>query len=164
VSARDLILALVALQRVVELIYAQRNTRLLLARGAVEYAREQHPFFIALHAAWLIAMLIVIPSSVAINWWLIAAFALLQAARIWVIATLGPFWTTRIISLPGAPRVRRGPYRLLRHPNYLIVACELALLPLAFGAWQIAAMFTALNGALLAWRIPAEERALADRA
>jgi len=157
------IVALVALQRAGELVYARRNTRALLARGAVEAAPHQHRYFVLLHAAWLLAMLTFVPWSVRPNWALVGAFALLQIARIWIVLSLGAFWTTRIVTLPGAPLVRRGPFRLLRHPNYTVVTLEIALLPLAFGAWQIALVFTIANGAMLAWRIAAENRALAPR-
>ncbi len=104
------------------------------------------------------------PASAPVFWPLLAVFALLQAARLWVIASLGRYWTTRIITLPGAPIVRRGPYRWLRHPNYAIVAAEIAVLPLAFGAWPIAVVFSGLNALLLRHRIRLEEQALAPRA
>ena len=94
---------------------------------------------------------------------LLALFAVLQAVRVWIIASLGPYWTTRIITLPDAPLVRCGPYRFLRHPNYLLVAVEIPLLPLAFGAWDIALLFGAANLALLAYRIRVEEAVLAGR-
>src|SRR5262249_24074026 len=94
---------------------------------------------------------------------LLAAFAILQGLRLWVLLSLGRYWTTRIITVPGAPLVRRGPYRFLRHPNYLVVAAEIAMLPLAFGAWVVAVVFSALNAALLAWRIALEDQALAPR-
>jgi methyltransferase len=87
----------------------------------------------------------------------------LQAARLWVLASLGRFWTTRIVILPGAPLVRRGPYRYLRHPNYLVVAAEIAVLPLVFGAWGIALVFSLLNLVLLIQRIRVEDAALAPR-
>lgn len=96
-------------------------------------------------------------------WPLLVLFALLQLARLWVIASLGPFWTTRVITLPGAPLIRRGPYRWLRHPNYLIVAGEIAVLPLAFGAWTIALVFSVANALLLAYRIRIEEEAALAR-
>ncbi len=153
----------VAFTRLAELVYADRNTRRLLARGGVEIAAFQYPFFIVLHAAWLVGMLIFIPASRLPNWYLIGAFIACFALRIWAIATLGPWWTTRIITLPGAPLVRRGPYRFLPHPNYVAVAGEIATLPLAFGALGLAALFTALNAALLAWRIRIEDRALDPR-
>lgn len=156
-------IALIALQRGIELWYAQRNTRALLARGAHEAAAWQHPLFVALHAAWLLAMLIFIPPRAAANWWLLGIVALAQIGRIWVIASLGPYWTTRIITLPGAPLVRRGPYAFFPHPNYAIVCLEIALVPAAFGAWWIAGIFTLLNATMVGVRIRAEERALASR-
>lgn len=155
--------ALVALQRAVELAYASRNTKRLLARGAIEVAPGQHPFFVALHAAWLLALLLAVPWAAPPNWALLGVFFLLQCARIWVIRALGPFWTTRVLTLESAPLVRSGPYRFMRHPNYAIVALEIAVLPLAFGAWAVAAAFTAANAALLAWRIREEDRALKRR-
>lgn len=163
ISPLLVVLAIVALQRVAELVYASRNARALRAAGAVEIAPQQHGFFVALHAAWLLSMLLTIPISTIPNWPLLAFFFVLQAARVWVIATLGRFWTTRILTLPGAPLVRRGPYRFVRHPNYVIVALEIAALPLAFHQPVLAAAFTLLNGALLAWRISREDRGLAQR-
>ncbi len=155
------VLAFVAAQRLIELHVARKHADALLARGGIEIAREQHPWFIALHAAWLLAMFDFVPPTAMPNWSLLAAFALLQCARIWVIASLGPNWTTRVITVPGAPLVRKGPYRFVRHPNYAIVALEIAFLPLAFGAWTIAAAFTIANAVLLTWRIKAEDRAIA---
>ncbi len=158
-----IVVGLVALQRSLEMFYAARNTRALLARGAVEVAPQQHGYFIALHAAWLVSMLVLVPWDRIPNWWLIGAFAVLQLLRVWVIRTLGPYWTTRIITIADAPLVRRGPYRCMRHPNYAIVAAELAVLPLAFGAWTLALLFTILNAALLTWRIRTENTALQER-
>jgi methyltransferase len=157
------VVAVVALLRVAELLYAGRNTRRLKARGGVEIAPEQYPWFVALHAAWLASLLLFVPANATPNLYLLGIFALAQAARVWIIATLGPFWTTRLITLPGAPLVRRGPYRFVRHPNYAIVCIEIAVLPLAFGAWIVAAIFTAANAALIAWRVFAEDTALDAR-
>ena len=154
------VLVLVALQRIVEVIYAERNTHRLMARGAIEFAPEQHTWFVVLHAAWLLSMALFIPWSRMPNWWLLGFFVLLQLARVWVLATLGPYWTTRIIRLPGAPLVRSGPYRFIKHPNYAIVCGEIAVLPFAFGAYAIAIVFSALNAALLYWRLSEENRAL----
>jgi len=155
---------LVALQRLIELRYAARNTRALLARGAVETGVAHYPFFILLHGSWLLCTATVaLATHARANWWLIGLFGILQAARIWVMATLGPYWTTRLISLPDAPLVRSGPFRFVRHPNYSIVTIEIATLPLAFGEYPVAIAFTVLNLALLAVRIREEERALANR-
>lgn len=156
-------LALVALQRVVELFFAARNTRRLLARGGVEIGAVQYPFIVLLHAAWLASMAILIPPATVPNWWWLGLYALLQPLRVWTIASLGPYWTTRIITLPGAPLMRRGPYRLLRHPNYAIVCAEIFVLPVAFGAMEIAILFSFFNAALLSWRIRTEERVLMSR-
>ena len=116
-----------------------------------------------LHGAWLAALALLVPADTALAPILLAAFVLLQAARLWIVATLGRFWTTRILTLPGAPLVRRGPFRYLRHPNYLVVALEIPVVPLIAGAWQIALVFALLNLALLGWRIRIEDRALAAR-
>ncbi len=162
-SALGIFLLAVIVQRLGELFYAARNTRALLARGAVEYGANHYPLIVALHAAWLVALLAVVPWHAEPNWYWLGVFAALQAARIWIVASLGPHWTTRIIVLPDAPLVRRGPYRWLRHPNYLVVAAEIAVLPVAFGAWRIAVVFTLLNTAMLAWRIRVEAEALGYR-
>jgi methyltransferase len=157
------ILGLVAAQRLVELVVASGNTRRLLARGAREVGRGHYPLFVILHASWLAAILATTPLDRAPSWPLIGVFAGLQLARVWVIGTLGPYWTTRIITLDGAPVVRAGPYRFVRHPNYWIVVGEIAVLPLAFGNLGVAVIWSILNAALLRHRIRVEETALAGR-
>ncbi|MEE9545548.1 MAG: isoprenylcysteine carboxylmethyltransferase family protein [Rhodospirillales bacterium] len=158
-----LVLGLVAAQRLAELIHSRRNTRRLLAEGGHEVGAGHYPLIVGLHAAWLLALLLLVPSEAPVNWPLLALFLALQAARLWVLASLGRLWTTRIVTLPGAPLVRRGPYRYLRHPNYLVVAAEIAVLPLVFGAWGIALVFSLLNLVLLIHRIRIEDAALAPR-
>lgn len=155
------IIAFVTLQRLSETAIAQQNTKGLLAAGAREHAPGHYPLIVAVHAGWLAALWWFAPGR-DIYWPLIALFALLQLGRIWVLRTLGPRWTTRIIVLPGAPLVSGGPFRFVRHPNYLVVIGEIAVLPLAFGLWQIALLFSILNAAVLTIRIRAEERALSD--
>ena len=158
-----LIVALVAAQRLAELAYARDNEKRLRALGGIEHGRRHYPLFVLLHAGWLAALVVLLPGEAEPNWPLIAFFAGLQLARIWVIASLGRYWTTRIITLPAAPLVRAGPYRWLRHPNYLIVIGEIAVLPLAFNAYGIALIFSVLNAILLAHRIRVENLALAPR-
>ncbi len=159
----QIVVLLVALQRAAELVYANRNSRRLLAAGAIEHGRRHYPLLVLLHAAWLAAVFFLVPPEAPVSWPLIAVYLLLQAARLWAVASLGRFWTTRVITLPGAPLVRRGPYRWLKHPNYLIVAAEIAVLPLAFGAWALALGFSLANAGLLAARIRVEDEALAPR-
>jgi methyltransferase len=157
------VLSLVAVQRLAELAYARHNTRRLLAEGAEESGAAHYPLLVGLHALWLLSLAIFVPADQPPNWWLLGVFALLLAVRIWVLVSLGRFWTTRVITLPDAPLVRRGPYRWFRHPNYLVVMGEILVLPLAFGAWWIAVLFSLANAALLALRVRVEERALAPR-
>lgn len=158
------ILALVIAQRLLELAHARANTRRLRARGAIEVGAAHYPLFVLLHAAWLSSLAVAVPWAAEPHAVPLAGFGVLMGARVWVMASLGPYWTTRILTLPGAPLVRRGPYRWVRHPNYWVVAGEVALLPLAFDAVGVAVVFSALNGALLAYRIAIEDQALSSRA
>jgi methyltransferase len=153
------ILALVTLQRLGELWLSNRNMRRLLARGATEVGAAHYPLIVAVHALWLAALWWFAPGRPVEGFWL-ALFILLQLARVWVIATLGDRWTTRIIILPDAPLVRAGPYRFINHPNYAVVVGEIAVLPLVFGLWSLAVLFSALNAAVLLIRIREENRAL----
>ncbi len=157
-----LVLALVTAQRLGELWLSARNTRALLARGGTEVAPEHFPVIVAVHAAWLAGLWVLAWDAAIETGWL-AVFMALQGLRIWVMASLGARWTTRIIVLPGVAKVRRGPYRALPHPNYAVVACEIAVLPLAFGLPTFAALFSVANAVILFTRIDHEARAL-DRA
>lgn len=154
-----IVLTLVTLQRLGELLLAHRNTRRLLARGAYEVGRSHYPVMVLLHASWLLGLW-VLAWDKPIAWPWLAIFLVLQVGRLWVISTLGGRWTTRVIVLPGAPLVRHGPFRLASHPNYLVVAGEIAALPLAFGLVAFAVGFSLLNAAMLAYRIRCETAAL----
>ncbi|MEO1910925.1 MAG: isoprenylcysteine carboxylmethyltransferase family protein [Paracoccus sp. (in: a-proteobacteria)] len=146
------------LQRGGELVLARYNTRRLLARGAVEHGGGHYPLIVLLHASWLLAIAVLGWSNPVNLGWL-AAFAMLQLLRVWVLASLGARWTTRIIVL-DEPLVARGPYRWLPHPNYGAVIAEIIVAPMVLGLWQVAAIFTLLNAAVLTIRIRAEARAL----
>jgi methyltransferase len=159
VTFNILILALVTLERMFELWLARRNTQRLLDQGAREHAPGHYPLIVAVHVLWLAVLWWLAPTRPIDGFWL-ALFVLLELGRLWVLTTLGKRWTTRIIVLPGEPLVRRGPYRFVNHPNYWVVIGEIAVLPLVFGLWQIALLFTALNAAALAIRIHHENRAL----
>ena len=155
------ILGFVTLQRLAELILARENTRALLALGAREHGRSHYPLLVGLHASWLISLWWLAPGR-PVAWPFLLLFALLQLGRLWVIRTLGPRWTTRIIVLPGAPLVTDGPFRFVSHPNYLVVIGEIAVLPLVFGLWELALLFSVLNAVVLAIRVREEDRALAQ--
>jgi methyltransferase len=156
-------LGVVALQRFIELAHARSNTARLRRLGAVEADAEGYPIYVLLHACWLASLAAFVPPATPPHWPLIGVFALLQLGRIWVIVSLGRYWTTRIMTVPDTPLVRTGPFRYLRHPNYLLVIAEIAVLPLAFGAVAIAAAFSAFNAVLIARRIRIEDRVLAPR-
>jgi methyltransferase len=153
------LLAFVTLQRLVELPIARANTKRLLAEGGHEVGASHYPIIVALHAAWLVTL-----------WWLapdrpidipfLLLFLLIEAGRVWVLRTLGNRWTTRIIVMPGEKLIEAGPYRFVRHPNYLVVIGEIAVLPLVFGLWDVAIIFSLLNAAMLTVRIRTENRAL----
>ena len=159
-TSAEFILALVTLQRAAELVVSSRNTSKLRARGAFEVAPRHYPFVVAVHAAWLISLWL-FGRDQPLNAVALLLYIALQGLRLWVMWTLGARWTTRIIILPGEPLVAAGPYRLLPHPNYAVVAGEIAILPLALGLPWLAALFTVLNATVLFIRIRAENRALA---
>lgn len=158
-SFASVILALVTLQRLGELVLSRRNTERLLARGAVEVGASHYPLIVLVHAGWLTALWIW-GRNQDVNLAALAGFLVLQGLRVWILAALGPRWTTRIVVLPGAPLVASGPYRYFPHPNYAVVVGEIALLPLALHLPRLALIFTLVNLAVLALRIRVENRAL----
>ena len=153
------LLGFVTVERLAELFLAKHNTARLLGRGALEFAPGHYPLIVALHAAWLCGLWLLAWDR-PIQWVWLALFAALQVLRVWVLVTLGERWTTRIIILPGASLVKRGPYRFLKHPNYAVVIGEIAVLPLVFGLPLYALAFSILNGMVLSIRIAAESAAL----
>ena len=156
------IIGFLVFQRLVELGIARRNHRALVARGAIEFGRRHYPALVALHAGWLLALLGTIDPQTPVSIPLLAVFVLLECGRVWVVVTLGSRWTTRVMVVPGAKRIRAGPYRFLNHPNYLIVCGEIAVVPLMFGAWTLAVIASALNLLALRTRIRVENQALAE--
>lgn len=154
-----IILALVTSERIGELWLSRRNTQRLLTRGAREHSPGHYPVIVGVHVTWLAALWLFAPTRPIDPFWL-AIFVLVELGRICVLASLGPRWTTRIIVLPDEQLVRRGPYRWINHPNYWVVAAEIVTLPLVFGLWLIALIFTILNAAVLSIRIREENRAL----
>lgn len=161
-----LAVTLVAAQRLLELVLARRNERRARARGAVERGRGHYPFIVALHTLWLVSTLvegILRGPELPVLWPVpLALFLLVQPLRYWALFSLGENWNTKILVVPGARPVRRGPYRYLNHPNYVVVVVEILAFPLIFGAWVTALVFTVLNAAVLYVRIHEENRALAE--
>jgi len=161
------LVGLVACERLVELALSRRNARRAFSRGGVERGATHYAVMVLVHAAFLVASLLEV-------WWLDAPFlpalaapmlllvALAMALRYWVVATLGDRWNTRVICVPGELPVDCGPYRRIRHPNYLAVIVEVAALPLVHGAWRTALLFSAIDAVILGVRIAVEERALAE--
>ncbi len=154
---------LLLLQRILEEIYSSANTKRLLAEGAQEAGAEYYPVVAATHLGWIASLFLLVSPNANIIWPLLMLYALLQVARYWVMGTLGRYWTHRIITLPDAPVVNRGPYKYIRHPNYVITLLETFLLPLAFGAWGLALIMTAIWAAVLHYKILLEDAALANR-
>lgn len=154
-----LFLGFIVLQRLSELAIAKRNTARLLARGAYEVGAAHYPVMVAMHSAWIACLVIFgYDNPVAFGW--LAVFAVLQVLRIWILASLGGRWTTRIIVLEE-PLVTRGPFRFVSHPNYILVIAEIIVAPMVLGLEWVALVFTVLNAAMLWVRIGAEHKALA---
>jgi methyltransferase len=158
--------ALVGLQRLLELRYSRQNESRLRARGAVERGAGHYPWMVAIHTLWLISTLVegLLRGPEIPSWWPLplAAFLLVQPLRYWAILSLGDKWNVRVLAVPGGKLVRSGPYRYFPHPNYVVVAVEVLTLPLIFGAWITALVFSLLNGAFLYVRIRTENRALRE--
>ena len=154
-----LFIGFVIIQRLAELWLARRNTQRLLARGAREVGAEHYPLIVAMHTAWIIALVVFgWTAPVSLPW--LAAYVVLQGFRVWILSSLGERWTTRIIIL-DEPLVQRGPYRFISHPNYVLVVAEIIVVPMVLGLVWVAAIFTILNAAVLALRISREGAALA---
>ena len=161
-----IILSIVIIQRLLELVIAKRNEKNMRAQGAYEVGASHYPLMILLHVSFFISLLVEVttfnltPSPLFLVF--LIMFLCVQGLRVWCLTSLGSFWNTKIIILPGAHVVTKGPYKYLRHPNYLVVSMEIALLPLMFEAYFTAICFTILNAMMLSVRIPTEERALKE--
>ncbi|MCM3710230.1 isoprenylcysteine carboxyl methyltransferase family protein [Sporosarcina luteola] len=159
-----IVLSIIILQRIIELFIAKRNEKWMKDQGAFEAGASHYPFMVAMHVFFFIALISEVfyfQRQISAIWpiWL-TVFSTVQLLRIWCLASLGKYWNTKIIVLPNAKVVRKGPYKWLRHPNYIIVATELLVLPLLFNAFITAVVFSLLNIWMMSVRIPAEEQAL----
>lgn len=163
IGAPQIVACAVLLQRGAEEIHSARNTRRLIAAGAREEGRDYYPVVATAHLAWLAGIFFLIPAEAPVIWPAALLFLLLQPVRYWIIGTLGRYWTHRIVTLDEAPVVRRGPYRFVRHPNYAVTYAETFLLPLAFGAFALACIMTAIWVAVIHYKIVLEDRAIEAR-
>ncbi|KAB2333619.1 isoprenylcysteine carboxyl methyltransferase family protein [Bacillus mesophilum] len=163
-----IVFSLIVLQRLCELFVAKHNEKWMKERGALEFGQAHYPFIVLLHTAFFISLLgetVFLENSVSSLWKiLLPMFILLQAGRIWALFSLGRYWNTKIIVMPNAEAVRKGPYKWIKHPNYVIVALELMVIPLLFQAYMTFVLFTLLNIGMMMIRIPAEEKALLNLA
>jgi methyltransferase len=161
-----LFIAFIILQRLTELAIARKNEKWMKSHGALEFGSGHYPAMVMIHSAFILSMFaeVVFFHRELSAYWpvLLVLFVLTQLMRIWALMSLGPYWNTKIIVLPSAKIVKKGPYRFIKHPNYVIVALELIIIPLMFNAYWTAAIFTILNIVILSVRIPAEEKALAQ--
>lgn len=160
----ELLMLLLLFQRVTELLLCRRNRKRLFARGGIEYGQEHYPAMVAIHSLFYISL--IIEYTFASKGWnpywpfWLAVLLSAEALRIWVFASLGPYWNTRIVLVPGADIVKKGPYRFIRHPNYVVVVLEVLSIPMLCGAYWTAVVFSILNLWILRVRIRAEEKAL----
>ena len=154
-----LFLGFIIIQRLSELVVAKRNTARLLAKGAYEVGANHYPVMVAMHSAWIMCLLVFgYDERVAFGW--LVVFAVLQVFRVWILATLGSRWTTRIIILEE-PLVVHGPFKYFSHPNYMLVVAEIIVAPMVLGLGWVAVIFSVLNAAMLWVRIGVEHKALA---
>jgi methyltransferase len=161
-----LLIAAVACERVAELVVSNRNLAWSRTQGGIEFGAGHYPVMVVLHTGLLVGCLAEVilwhrPFLPALGWPMLAIVVAAQALRWWCITTLGRQWNTRVVVVPGAPRISGGPYRLIPHPNYVAVIAEGVALPLVHTAWITALVFTVLNAALLTTRITTENNALA---
>jgi methyltransferase len=154
----------IVFQRLIELLIANRNEKWMKAQGAIEFGKAHYRLMVVMHTLFFLVYLlevVFLEKTLSIAWpFLLFLFLLAQAGRVWALTALGRYWNTKILVLPDAAVVKKGPYRYIKHPNYAIVMIELIVIPLMFNAYITASLFTLLNIGILSIRIPAEELAL----
>ena len=148
------------LQRLSELVIARRNQKWLLAQGAVEYGKNHYPFMIALHTLFIVSLIVeyILRGGTEISWLFLVLFLVVISFKFWALSSLGKYWNTKIYRVPGVYPVRKGPYKFLKHPNYMEVVCEIAIIPLVFHLYYTSVIFTILNAAMLYVRISVENK------
>ena len=160
------VMSFLIIQRLIELSISSRNVRALIKDGGVEYGREHYKYIVAMHSLFIISIITeyflrdYYGKMNDISYLFLVFFIFLQGMRVWVITSLGKFWNTRIVRIPGSKLVQKGPYKFLKHPNYAVVSLEIFCLPMIFGLYYTAVIFTILNGLILYVRIKEENNAL----
>src|SRR5580704_9403094 len=152
------------MQRLSELYISRKNEKWLLQQGAIEYGQSHYPFMIALHTLFIFSLIteFILSGRPPINWLLLAVYLFVLAFKFWALSSLGKYWNTKIYRIPGVYPVKRGPYKFLKHPNYMEVVCEIAIIPLVFHLYYTAILFTMLNAIMLTVRIGVENKVWAD--
>ena len=152
------------IQRLSELLIARRNEKWLLSQGAVQYGQSHYPFMIAMHTLFIVSIIVEfnLRGGTAISWLFLGIFLVVLAFKFWALSSLGKYWNTKIYRISGVYPVKRGPYRFLKHPNYMEVVCEIVFIPLVFHLYYTAIIFTVLNAVMLSVRITVENRVWAQ--
>lgn len=147
-------------QRLSELYIARRNEKWLRSQGAIEYGKKHYPFIVALHTLFIVSMIVeyILRGTTLIDFIFLILFALLLLFKFWALSSLGKYWNTKIFRVPGAGPVKKGPYKLFKHPNYFIVICEIVIIPMVFHLYYTAIIFTILNAIMLTVRIRVENK------
>ena len=160
-----IVITILLLQRVSELVISKRNEKWLRNQGAIDYGASHYYFIVAVHALFFISVIaeFIYANNIAINWWLIIVAIILQLFRVWILLTLGNYWSTKILVVPNAPLIKTGPYRFVRHPNYVLVALELIVIPMIFNLYITTGIFLLLNSYVLSIRMREEDKALGYR-
>lgn len=162
-TAVSWVLLYIIVQRLGELVYANSNTKRLIAEGGEEFGADHYQYFIFLHSAWIAIIALLLNPEYPLNPAFLAIFIATQFLRFWTLASIGRWWTTRVISAPHFDRIKRGPYKYISHPNYLVVVLEIAIIPLLLGLPWVALVFSILNAILLRHRLGVENAVLRER-
>jgi len=157
-------ITLFIIQRLSELFIARRNEKWLLSQGAIQYGQEHYPFMIALHTLFIVSIIVeyMLRSQPGIDWLFLAIFLVILSFKFWALSSLGKYWNTKIYRIPGVYPVKKGPYKFLKHPNYIEVVCEIAIIPLVFHLYYTAVIFSVLNAVMLTVRIKVENKVWAS--
>jgi methyltransferase len=160
-----LFISFLIIQRLSELLIASRNEKWLLSQGAIQYGQSHYPYIVAMHTLFIISIIVeyILRPNAPIDFIFLALFILVLLFKFWALSSLGKYWNTKIYRVPGVYPVKKGPYKIFRHPNYGEVVCEIAIIPLVFHLYYTAIIFTVLNAIMLTVRISVENKVWAEQ-